>query len=417
MDGVIAKFKAFDRNGDGTCSWDEFSPVLMKFGMDEDEVLQLFNNADANHDGRIDYGEFLRWIAGTAEPAVLKIWSLAGSEIAVLPCASLLWKLQDILSALEKQYPLPDEKEYTLICCDVIMAADRTLLDYGLMWRHTDGPMQADIQAVVNAKVKPEDGETKRRGYFEEGPRNVLVLSPTGRSVACLEATDASLHMWTKSDVMSRLEAAVEPLDGERYKLFCNFTLFRSGQTLEECGCEWEVLGRPRKIPYDAQSLFIKVVAVLLPDDFEVERAKEALQAASMACNCVKDIQVSHLKLLTKVKEDPPPIVHPILAAFCDLLGEPMMKSRWERSMNLVQDKTLARRLSDFDKDKEDIVAHHRWCIKVLVPVLSIPEFNVQLPRPWSALNPLRAWFATLDHYCNLALVHKFRMIALHGYR
>ena len=53
--------RAFDTNGDGKISKEEFKHAMMNVGekLEEGEILELFRNADIDSDGSIDISEFL----------------------------------------------------------------------------------------------------------------------------------------------------------------------------------------------------------------------------------------------------------------------------------------------------------------------------------------------------------------------
>lgn len=71
QDQILAVFKQFDANGDGTISEDEMKSTLLKIGMTEDEIKVCLEQADANKDGVVDYDEFIAWVYGDTGAVVL----------------------------------------------------------------------------------------------------------------------------------------------------------------------------------------------------------------------------------------------------------------------------------------------------------------------------------------------------------
>jgi len=67
---VLAIFKSWDVNGDGTISHDELKAALLKIGMHEKQIHAAFEKADANKDGLVDYEEFIAWVYATPHEAV-----------------------------------------------------------------------------------------------------------------------------------------------------------------------------------------------------------------------------------------------------------------------------------------------------------------------------------------------------------
>lgn len=61
QDKIVALFARSDANGDGFISEDELRTVLGALGISEAEATQMFQCADANQDGKIDYDEFVEW--------------------------------------------------------------------------------------------------------------------------------------------------------------------------------------------------------------------------------------------------------------------------------------------------------------------------------------------------------------------
>jgi Ca2+-binding EF-hand superfamily protein len=60
-DEVIRAFQTFDKDGNGWLSCAEFKHILTNLGnrFSDEEVQEIFNEADLNHDGKIEYREFV----------------------------------------------------------------------------------------------------------------------------------------------------------------------------------------------------------------------------------------------------------------------------------------------------------------------------------------------------------------------
>jgi len=59
---MMAAFKIFDEDGNGTITIDELRKVMKKLGerVTEDQLKEMIKAADLNNDGLIDYGEFVK---------------------------------------------------------------------------------------------------------------------------------------------------------------------------------------------------------------------------------------------------------------------------------------------------------------------------------------------------------------------
>jgi calmodulin len=62
-DEVIRAFRTFDKDNSGTISMNEFRFILTRLGdrMPENEVDDVFREADLNHDGVLNYEEFVNY--------------------------------------------------------------------------------------------------------------------------------------------------------------------------------------------------------------------------------------------------------------------------------------------------------------------------------------------------------------------
>ncbi|XP_063406524.1 calmodulin-like isoform X2 [Mytilus trossulus] len=59
----LANFRKYDKDGNGSISFDELKLVLGQqgYGMTEKAILEHFNNADTDGDGEISFNEFVKY--------------------------------------------------------------------------------------------------------------------------------------------------------------------------------------------------------------------------------------------------------------------------------------------------------------------------------------------------------------------
>eukprot|EP00747_Dinoflagellata_sp_TGD_P139097 gnl/TRDRNA2_/TRDRNA2_175858_c2_seq1.p1 gnl/TRDRNA2_/TRDRNA2_175858_c2~~gnl/TRDRNA2_/TRDRNA2_175858_c2_seq1.p1 ORF type:complete len:239 (+),score=43.39 gnl/TRDRNA2_/TRDRNA2_175858_c2_seq1:241-957(+) len=69
MDSIVDVFKQFDLDGNGTISRDELTRVLKSLNeaWDDAKCSAIFDAADADRDGAIDYTEFAAWVCSSEE--------------------------------------------------------------------------------------------------------------------------------------------------------------------------------------------------------------------------------------------------------------------------------------------------------------------------------------------------------------
>lgn len=62
-DEVIRAFKSFDRDDSGTLSMSEFKDILTSFDdkLNDYEIENIFKQADLDHDGQLNYREFVKF--------------------------------------------------------------------------------------------------------------------------------------------------------------------------------------------------------------------------------------------------------------------------------------------------------------------------------------------------------------------
>ena len=63
-EAIKQTFKEADANGDGTIDRNELMAILKDTLKDfsDDELAELFDSADKNQDGSLNYDEFLEWV-------------------------------------------------------------------------------------------------------------------------------------------------------------------------------------------------------------------------------------------------------------------------------------------------------------------------------------------------------------------
>eukprot|EP00929_Paragymnodinium_shiwhaense_P006615 TRINITY_DN11040_c0_g1_i2.p1 TRINITY_DN11040_c0_g1~~TRINITY_DN11040_c0_g1_i2.p1 ORF type:complete len:176 (+),score=47.08 TRINITY_DN11040_c0_g1_i2:120-647(+) len=59
---ILKIFQEWDVDGDGSVTEEELTKVLVKLGVERKKCPALFQAADANHDGVIDYEEFISFV-------------------------------------------------------------------------------------------------------------------------------------------------------------------------------------------------------------------------------------------------------------------------------------------------------------------------------------------------------------------
>lgn len=75
-------FRRCDLNGDGVISADELSEFLVGGGLTKAQSSQLFRAADADHDGLIDFTEFVTWLYSAPEAVTRIAERSSGREYA-----------------------------------------------------------------------------------------------------------------------------------------------------------------------------------------------------------------------------------------------------------------------------------------------------------------------------------------------
>ena len=76
-------FAAMDENGDGVLDRDEFCKILQSVDANffsERNVLRMLDNADANDDGVVQYGEFVAWLTNVDSGLRGRVHKVASRE-------------------------------------------------------------------------------------------------------------------------------------------------------------------------------------------------------------------------------------------------------------------------------------------------------------------------------------------------
>eukprot|EP00931_Biecheleriopsis_adriatica_P119180 TRINITY_DN94433_c0_g1_i1.p1 TRINITY_DN94433_c0_g1~~TRINITY_DN94433_c0_g1_i1.p1 ORF type:complete len:726 (+),score=92.36 TRINITY_DN94433_c0_g1_i1:34-2211(+) len=88
--GVLQIFKTWDINGDGIISETELCSVLAEVGIEEQKARRMFESADMNSDGQIDYAEFVHWVYHGDIPSELRQRLLGQSGLTLMQAEATL---------------------------------------------------------------------------------------------------------------------------------------------------------------------------------------------------------------------------------------------------------------------------------------------------------------------------------------
>ncbi|CAE7896112.1 unnamed protein product [Symbiodinium sp. KB8] len=77
MDKILATFKKWDANGNGSISKSELSNILDHIGVAGKDRQSIFNSIDTSGNGKIEYEEFVQWLYGTMCPLPVRTSALA----------------------------------------------------------------------------------------------------------------------------------------------------------------------------------------------------------------------------------------------------------------------------------------------------------------------------------------------------
>lgn len=80
---LITLFNKYDSDGNGTLSQVELRRVLCAVGITDDDVNEIFDRVDTNHDGMVSCNEFVNWLySDSEEAAAVKRESLSEAKNA-----------------------------------------------------------------------------------------------------------------------------------------------------------------------------------------------------------------------------------------------------------------------------------------------------------------------------------------------
>ena len=68
-------FRKFDKNGDGSVSYEELKEVFLARGKSEKDVQDFFNEADIDKDGKVDYEGILSLIIPSTNNNVTELYA------------------------------------------------------------------------------------------------------------------------------------------------------------------------------------------------------------------------------------------------------------------------------------------------------------------------------------------------------
>lgn len=128
--GILACFRRWDADGNGSISLPELKAVLLDIGVEESEIPKLFSLADVNKDGQIDYEEFVAWLYAVAPDAVRKS-PRAGREDQVVAALEKAERPATVSGGHPDMRPMPltdDDREVEVTC--KLAAPVTPLLDF-----------------------------------------------------------------------------------------------------------------------------------------------------------------------------------------------------------------------------------------------------------------------------------------------
>jgi len=194
---ILKAFQAFDKNGDGTVSREELTALLQtldKKAWTERKITALLRAVDKDHNGKIDYDEFVRWMMATASTDKDRKAVMSASELQSQPAAAASAEPAPGAEAAEK--PVADA---------VGQAELDEVLDKLFAWYDEDGDGQIE-------RIELLDGEERRIGKLEFGPKNrkdiIAWFKAAGAEGTPVDGMFLSKEKWRVAFVKSAAEEA-----------------------------------------------------------------------------------------------------------------------------------------------------------------------------------------------------------------
>mmetsp|Transcript_66287 Transcript_66287/g.156037 ORF Transcript_66287/g.156037 Transcript_66287/m.156037 type:complete len:1066 (+) Transcript_66287:69-3266(+) len=76
MDKILATFKKWDKDGNGSISKKELTNIFDHLGVQDKDRQTIFESIDTSQNGRVEYEEFVAWLYGTMCPAPVRSTAL-----------------------------------------------------------------------------------------------------------------------------------------------------------------------------------------------------------------------------------------------------------------------------------------------------------------------------------------------------
>mmetsp|Transcript_138458 Transcript_138458/g.386212 ORF Transcript_138458/g.386212 Transcript_138458/m.386212 type:complete len:385 (-) Transcript_138458:40-1194(-) len=139
---IIATFRKWDSDGNGSISKDELCRILMNLGMAENKVGAIFKTVDKNNDGAVNYCEFVSWMFGSA-----------AGDLPV-DAASKMWRADTLNDVLNAATVGDSAKAINLIRRDTLIDADASDgQGTTIMMAAAKGGQVALIQSLLEMKA------------------------------------------------------------------------------------------------------------------------------------------------------------------------------------------------------------------------------------------------------------------------
>lgn len=150
MDSLFALFKRCDADDSGTLSRGELRSALVTCGMRSADVETIYGAMDRNHDGRIDYQEFVAWLHKGSDEAEVLIRPIAGLGSGPKNAEEALMELMESVNAM-KDAPPPEGSKKATTLKDVFRK-----LDTNGSGKLSMSEMKATMKTVVGYDVETD---------------------------------------------------------------------------------------------------------------------------------------------------------------------------------------------------------------------------------------------------------------------